>query len=181
MLLAPAYFVKIPIERRPGKFKKENKASANHSTSFLFWIFPVFSREEFWQKKLRQATCRYNSGWRQSATTHLIIYCFTAPPFFFCFFKTFLVFHYRCPRRPKRIAALDCVKQGIFFGNFWVFFDNYSTPRQCHRQSQIFTAPCKFSGCRSWYHFDCVRFLEKRSLLTFWDVFWGAKSTLPKS
>ena len=69
----------------------------------------------------------------------------------------------------------------MFLGTFWWFFCNCSTPRQCHRQSQIFTAPCRFSECRNWYHFD-GSFLEKRACWLFGRAFWaGLRAILPKS
>ena len=49
-----------------------------------------------------------------------------------------------------------------FWTLYWWFFGYYFTPRQCHRQSQIFTAPPRFSECWSCFILtDC--FLEKRS------------------
>ena len=63
MFLSSGLSVKTPLERRPGKFELQNKPSAYHSTSLIFWIFPVFSQEVFWKKDLMIKTFPSVWGW----------------------------------------------------------------------------------------------------------------------
>ena len=57
-------------------------------------------------------------------------------------------------------------KAGFIFG-LRCFLGLCSTLRQCHRQSQIFTAPRRFFQCRRECHFN-GSFSRKKVLLTFW-------------
>ena len=63
MFLSSGLSVKTPLERRPGKFELQNKPSTYHSTSLIFWIFPVFSQEVFWKKDLMIKTFAVVEGW----------------------------------------------------------------------------------------------------------------------
>ena len=54
---------KTPLERRPGKFKKLKRLSDKLMVCFVIQIFPVFSREEFWQKDLMIKTFSSVWGW----------------------------------------------------------------------------------------------------------------------
>ena len=47
------------------------------------------------------------------------------------------------------IPAERTISKGFIFGHFFRWFLGLcSTPRQCHRRSQIFTATCRFFKCR---------------------------------
>ena len=61
-LLSEAEF-KTPLEKRPGKFKKLKRLSDMLMVCFVIQIFPVFSREEFWQKDLMIKTFSSVWGW----------------------------------------------------------------------------------------------------------------------
>ena len=54
-------FFQNTFERRPGKFKKLKRLSDMLMVCFVIQIFPVFSREEFWQKDLMIKT--FSSVW----------------------------------------------------------------------------------------------------------------------
>ena len=84
--------------------------------------------------------------------------------------------------------------------NFWALFPwssgHYSTPRQCHRPSQIFTAPGRLFECLSWCHFLTVLFPPKQTYekwhhffatrkirsvpMTIRDVSWHCRSVGPE-
>ena len=66
------------------------------------------------------------------------------------------------PPRPNGLPRP--FNQGLFLGPFWCFFGNFSTPQQCHRRSQIFAAPRRFSECRRWYHFNGLFSRKKGNL-----------------
>ena len=76
---------------------------------------------------------------------------------------------------PSPISWYLCWVSIIIRVYFWALFRQFlglcSTPRQCHRRSQIFTATRRFFQCRRECHFN-GSFSRKKVLLTFW-AFWA--------
>ena len=90
---------------------------------------------------------RMRNGHTQSAK-HLIILCSVCDAR-----MSFLLFHIA----PSYHYEYFDVVKALFLDIFRWFLELCSTPRQCHRQSQIFTATRRFFQCLRECHFNVVR------------------------